>query len=328
MHAKTAIIAGTFVIAYLAVVLRVAHGWAAAFAVAVFHYAMFQSTIGIAHDATHGAYSRNQKTNARISKVFDVLGIDSRLWIDSHVKLHHAAPNVPSWDSAIESFALVRLHPGAPWRPWHRVQHVTMFVVYLLVTIFQVYVLEILALAQSVEGYREAGPRLVRIVAKKGAMLGVSILAPLALADATAGQVIAGALVGHALCGLTIGLVFQTTHLTTGTTFRDPDGDGFLDGSYAEHLIATTADFAASSPVITWIAGGLNLHVAHHFFPQVSQTHLPALTRIVRDTALELGVPYRSFTFGEAIRGHFRLLRELGRPIRTVPRPMVQAVVQ
>ena len=60
---------------------------------------------------------------------------------------------VPLHDSAIESFSLVRLHPKTRGGRIHRFQHVYMFGIYALVTIFQVYLLEPISFAQSVVGF-------------------------------------------------------------------------------------------------------------------------------------------------------------------------------
>jgi linoleoyl-CoA desaturase len=308
------VIAAVFAASYGAVLSNRLAGAPLVLAVVVMHYAMFLSTIGIAHDATHGAWSRSRRVNRIVGRGFDLVGIDAAHWIDNHLRSHHAAPNVPDVDSAIESFALVRLHPRAPWRPWHRWQHVYMFGVYALVTIFQVYLLELVSFRQHLVGFRARDTRgkVLAMIGKKLFFLGYSLLVPLAIVLAPAWQVVLGALLGHVAGGLTIGIVFQTTHLAEGTTFPTPDARGALDLSFSEHVLATTAEFAVESPIVTWIAGGLNLHVTHHLFPHVSQVHLPALSRIVRETAREHGVPYRSFGLVAAIRSHVRVLRALG----------------
>jgi len=59
------------------------------------------------------------------------------------------------------------------------------------------------------------------------------------------------------------------------------------------HIFATTADYATESPLVAWLAGGLNHHVVHHLCPFVCHTHYAPLTRIVRETAEEFGIPYR-----------------------------------
>ena len=64
------------------------------------------------------------------------------------------------------------------------------------------------------------------------------------------------------------------------------------------------------NPVVGWLAGGLNHHIAHHLCPFVCHTHYAPLTRIVRETAQEFGVPYRqNRTMTQAIRQHLVLLK-------------------
>jgi linoleoyl-CoA desaturase len=65
--------------------------------------------------------------------------------------------------------------------------------------------------------------------------------------------------------------------------------------------------------VVGWLAGGLNHHIAHHLCPFVCHTHYASLTRIVKETAEEFGVPYRQHpTMSRAIVHHLILLKQLG----------------
>jgi linoleoyl-CoA desaturase len=191
-----------------------------------------------------------------------------------------------------------------------------MFFVYALVTVFQIYFQEPVAFAQRVVGFdRKPGwtTELARMLAKTVLVLGHSLVLPLVVLREPWWMIVVGWTLGHALCGLAIGIIFQTTHLHEGTSFIEPDENGELPGSFAEHILKTTSEFSTENWLVTWIAGGLNLHVTHHLFPQVSQIHLPALSRIVRETAREYGMPYTEYTLFGAVRSHLRLLERLGR---------------
>lgn len=284
-------------------------------ALVAWQFVQFLMTIGIAHDAAHGAYSRSARINARIVKIFDFFGIDAKHWIETHVDSHHAMPNVPLRDSAIESFSMVRLHPRTRASPLSRHQHRYMFLVYSMVTLFQVYLLEPVAFAQNVVGFERKpgwGKTLATMLAKKAFVLGYSLILPLVVLQQNWYLIVGGWWLGHMACGLAIGVIFQTTHLHEGTSFVEPDEKGRLPHSFATHILRTTSEFSTDSPFVTWICGGLNLHVTHHLFPRVSQVHLPALSRIVRRTAHEYGVPYTAYTFLGALRSHLRMLKRLG----------------
>ena len=102
---------------------------------------------------------------------------------------------------------------------------------------------------------------------------------------------VAGAfLLVHLFVGLAVTLVFQTTH-TIDTTYFPMDRGEFDNGVY--HIFATTADYATENPLVGWLAGGLDHHIVHHLCPFVCHTHYAPLTRIVKETAEEFGVPYR-----------------------------------
>jgi linoleoyl-CoA desaturase len=110
--------------------------------------------------------------------------------------------------------------------------------------------------------------------------------------------------------GLSVVLVFQTTHVIEETYFPLHRSE-FENGVY--HVFATTADYATENPVVGWLVGGLNHHVVHHLCPYVCHTHYAPLTRIVKETAEEFGVPYRQHaTMTKAIRHHLLLLKQLG----------------
>jgi linoleoyl-CoA desaturase len=122
---------------------------------------------------------------------------------------------------------------------------------------------------------------------------------------------VAGAFVlVHLIVGLSVSLVFQTTHTIDSTHF--PESRNEFDNS-VYHIFATTADYATANPVVAWLAGGLNHHIAHHLCPFVCHTHYAPLTRIVQETAEEFGIPYRQNpTMTRAIWHHLVLLKQLG----------------
>jgi linoleoyl-CoA desaturase len=117
-------------------------------------------------------------------------------------------------------------------------------------------------------------------------------------------------LLSHLVIGLSVALVFQTSHTVDDTYFPSVRGE-FDHGIY--HIFATTADYATRNPVVSFLTGGLNHHIAHHLCPFVCHTHYPHITRIVRETAAEFNIPYREHpTMTKAIRHHLVLLKQLG----------------
>lgn len=105
----------------------------------------------------------------------------------------------------------------------------------------------------------------------------------------------------------------QVAHVGDEVAFLQKDAAGNVAGSWAAQQIATSADFAHGSWFWTHASGGLNYQVVHHLFPGVSHTHYPAIAPIVLEAAKRHGVPYKVYpSFWQALRGHFRHLRNVG----------------
>ena len=87
-----------------------------------------------------------------------------------------------------------------------------------------------------------------------------------------------------------------------------------LDVDPLTHQLRTTSNFGTESKIFTWLCGGLNHQIEHHLFPQMSHIHLRKIAPIVKKTAEEFGIPYRSSTtYFQAISKHTKMLRTLGR---------------
>lgn len=316
MFGKTALIFGAFFSSYALIVANYFAGAGLFFALVFMHFSLFLTTIGVAHDATHYCYFKSRCANEAMWIIFDLLGVNSHFWVKGHVHSHHHSPNVALFDSAIDSVSIVRFHPKTRYHPIARYQHLYMFAVYGLATLYQCYVAEIVSLKQNFIGFRDGDRRsrlnLVKMYGFKLFMAGYTFMVPLAVVKAPWYLIVLGCFAGHFVCGLTIGIVFMTTHLAQDTSFPEADGEAFLPLPHAEHILATTADFSVGNPLVTWIAGGLNLHVAHHLFPSISQIHLPQITKIVEEVAREHGLSYRRYSLLGALRSHLRLLKQLG----------------
>jgi linoleoyl-CoA desaturase len=73
-----------------------------------------------------------------------------------------------------------------------------------------------------------------------------------------------------------------------------------------------TNDFGTKNPVMNFIMGGLNHHIAHHLFPQVNHNIIPGITKLISETASEQKLPYKCFSLREVMISHVRLLKKKG----------------
>ncbi len=270
--------------------------------------------LNIAHDSNHNAISSRPLVNKTLNYVFDLCGISSYMWRFLHHRGHHSCINVHEEDDAISGRGIFRFTPYEVRTPLHRFQHIYALFLYALFSLDYVFLKDFRCFFFPSHEYLRSARHPLReyaiLFAGKGFYITYMLILPV-MALGTSPLLVAGAfLLVHLVVGLSVTLVFQTTH-TIDTTYFPADRGEFENGVY--HIFATTADYATENPLVGWLAGGLNHHIVHHLCPFVCHTHYAPLTRIVRETAEEFGVPYRQHpTMTRAIRHHLILLKQLG----------------
>jgi len=270
--------------------------------------------LNIAHDSNHNAISSVRSVNQALNYVFDVCGINSYMWRILHHRGHHSCINLHGEDDALTGRRIFRFTPHEPHARWQRFQHIYALFFYALFSLDYVFVRDFESFFFPSHGYLKRTKHPVReyaiLFAGKAFYLTYMIILPVVLLGKSPLLVALAFVLTHIIIGLTVSLVFQTTHTVDSTYFPSSRSE-FDNGVY--HIFATTADYATETPLVAWLVGGLNHHIVHHLCPFVCHTHYGALTRIVKQTAEEYGVPYRqNRTMTRAIVHHLMLLKRLG----------------
>jgi linoleoyl-CoA desaturase len=270
--------------------------------------------LNIAHDSNHNAISSVPSVNKILNYIFDLCGINSYMWRILHHRGHHSCINLQGEDDALTGRGIFRFTPHEPRMRLHRFQHIYALFFYALFSLDYVFLRDFESFFFPTHDYQKRTRHPKReyfiLFAGKGFYLTYMLVLPVVVLGKSLLLVAGSFLLVHLIIGLTVSLVFQTTHTIDTTYF--PSGRGEFDNS-VYHIFATTADYATSNPLVGWLVGGLNHHIAHHLCPFVCHTHYASLTRIVEETAGEFGVPYRQHpTMTRAIRHHLILLKQLG----------------
>jgi linoleoyl-CoA desaturase len=285
-------------------------------------YALAACALGfnLFHDSIHGSLSDSPRRNLAFARLACVLlGASRALWAHKHNVLHHRFTNVFQFDDDLETRGSLRLSPRQPWEPKYRGQQLFFPLLYSLTTLEWIFVKDFAQYATGRMNPWQAVPPMSRAEkaefwACKAAYLGLFVGLPFAFQPA--GKVVAGLLLFHLTLGLSLALIFNLAHAMEASDFPvpGPGSPATLDSEWAAHQMRTTVNFATANRWLGWFAGGLNFQVEHHLFPLVSHTHYPALSRIVRRTAEEFGLPYHCHpTWRGALASHYRMLRRLGR---------------
>ncbi|TCS88360.1 linoleoyl-CoA desaturase [Anseongella ginsenosidimutans] len=274
---------------------------------------MFLIFLNVVHDAAHEAIFKSRKLNLIFTWFLELFGTNNRLWRTRHLDSHHIYPNIFGWDVDIKQSPLVRIADNSPFLSFHRFQHLYMPVVYFVYTLNWLIYRDFKDITEKRLGpkvnvrypwYQVAG----MILAKITYVLYILVV-PVLLLPVSFWTIFLAFLLMHFTTSFVTIFALVSSHVGENAVFPQPDEEGRLPHTWAEHQLITTADYAADNPLVTFLLGGFNLHVVHHLFPNVSHVHYPALTEILKETAAEFNIEYRSFSLGEALMSHWKLLR-------------------
>lgn len=276
--------------------------------------------LSVMHDANHGAYSGKAWVNKMLGYSLNLVGANAFNWKIQHNVLHHSFTNVHDHDEDISPRGVLRLSPSTPWKKAHRYQFIYAWFLYGLMTIAWLgykdfvrivrYQQSGLAAKQKANITREW---IILIVTKLG-YIGYIFLMPLFLTSLPWWQILTGVILMHYVAGFLLAIVFQPAHVSEGTEFPVPDDTNKLETNWTVHQLLTTSNFGNKSRWFSWYVGGLNFQIEHHLFPNICHVHYKRISDIVRKTAHEFGLPYKTFnTFVEALHAHTRLLKTLGK---------------
>lgn len=271
--------------------------------------------LNIGHDAAHNAIFKRRKSNERLLMVFEMLGTSSFLWKQRHIYTHHAFPNVLGYDSDVQQTNVVKIFPNDRHRKIHRFQHWYMPLLYMVYILRWVIYRDFKhAFSKEIGAYDNKKfpiKELVKMIVSKLVYLGYLIVVPAIYFEWSLMWSVSLFLIQTLAGSLVIVMVLLSSHVGEDAVFPEPNQEGELPFSWAEHQVITTADFATRSRWITEIFGGFNHHVIHHLFPDVCHCHYPMLTPILESVAGKHLLHYRSEKdILSAVRSHFRLLKK------------------
>lgn len=318
IYFKTFVVFGWMIASYIALVFFAPSLWIAIPLAVSLAGAMAASAFCVQHDGGHKAYSNLPWMNKIAALSLDFIGASSYLWYWKHAVLHHTYSNIPGQDTDIELGSVMRLCPQQKRRWFHRFQHLYLWVLY-----------GVMAARWHLWGDfkdwftgkigphpipRPKGLDLFLFLGGKAFSIGWLIVLPMFFHEWW--LVVAFYLGVTGVMGVLLSVVFQLAHCVEEADFPSPvEGTLRMENAWAIHQVQTTADFARTSKVLTFLLGGLNFQIEHHLMPHVCHIHYPALSPIVEKLCGEYGVRYSSHpTFWAGVVSHYRWLKRMGQP--------------
>lgn len=275
--------------------------------------------LSVMHDANHGASTKSARINNFIGYSLNLVGANAFNWKVQHNVLHHTYTNVHEEDEDISPRGALRLTPHSDWKKVHKYQFIYAWFLYGLMTIVWLFYKDFSRLykyqqngmlkAQMASAVKEW----TILLTTKLFYISYIFVLPLVLTSLVWWQILIGILAMHYIAGFILAIIFQPAHVIEGTEFPLPDETRTLENNWAVHQLMTTTNFGNKSKWFSWYVGGLNFQIEHHLFPNICHVHYNKIASIVKFTAHEFGLPYKSSkTFFQALAGHARLLKQLG----------------
>jgi linoleoyl-CoA desaturase len=272
----------------------------------------------IMHDANHEAYSKNKYVNIALGNLMNILGANSSIWKLQHNVLHHSFTNIQDADEDINSPEFLRFSPHRPLKPIHRYQHIYAWFLYGFMIILKVLYTDFKQAfhyreIEIIKSRKEFVNLIMKISFWKVIYFGVFLVVPMFEMPFSPWMILLGFFLMHYVVGMCMAVIFQAAHVMPQTEFPAPTPTGKMDNNWAVHQLITTTNFAPNNKLLSWYVGGLNFQVEHHLFPNICHVHYKDISKIVRQTAEEYGIPYNTIgRFREAIAEHAKMLYMLG----------------
>lgn len=276
--------------------------------------------MNVMHDGNHGSYSSKEWLNKIMGASIYILAGNVYNWKVQHNVLHHTYTNIHGHDEDLDAGRIIRFTEHAEWRGFHRFQHYYSVFLYGLLTLNWAITTDFKQMRNylkrklSYGKYPNPAKEWSVLIITKLIYLSIWIVLPMLILDIAWWKVLIGFFAMHYTAGLILSIVFQLAHVVEETEMPQPSDDGSMKNTWAIHQLFTTANFSTKNRIVNWFTGGLNHQVEHHIFPNISHIHYTNISKIVKQTAREYGLPYNEYkTTRQAIISHFRHLRDLGK---------------
>lgn len=319
LHLKTVVMFSLYLIPYILLFIFDMPWWLQLISAVVMGIGMAGVGMNVMHDANHGSYSSKKWVNKIMGGSIYILAGNVYNWQVQHNVLHHTYTNIHGHDEDLDAGRVMRFTEHAPWKRFHRFQHIYGVFLYGLLTINWVLTADFkqtnsyLKRKLSYGKFPKPVIQWITLIGSKLLYAVVWIVIPILFTDIAWWKILIGFFIMHYVAGLILSVVFQLAHVVEDTIMPLPDDTGTMKNTWAIHQLFTTVNFSTNNKIVNWFTGGLNHQVEHHIFPNISHVHYKKISDIVKKTANEFNLPYHEYkTTRKALIAHFNYLKEMG----------------
>lgn len=280
------------------------------FCFVVFGFAALLFAFNFAHDFSHGTVFRKANwNNFGFILIYAINGAHAEAWKERHIKSHHFAPNVSTYDSDLEISSLIRVIPNSEYKWFHKFQHLYAPLAYTTYSLFWVFIKDFsIVFNNTGKGFQYY----LTFGIQKTFYLTYLLILPILFSHQPWLTVVVGFVIMHLLQSLFLLFTFFMTHHVEGVEYPTVNKAGYINTSWIMNQIKSSNDMYPYSDIANFILGGFNNHIAHHLFPQVHHIHYPQLNRILYRVLMENGIKPNQTTYWGGVCSHLRHLKRMG----------------
>lgn len=269
--------------------------------------------INSAHDASHNILFRSRRSNELTCMfAFFFLGIDGMLWKLRHIHSHHQDTNIHDHDPDIIENSFLRLSPTNKKRWIFRFQQFYAPFIYTIVLSHTFVIKDFLHVLERDLDYTKKikNPTLtwIRVISVKLLYVLLVIGVPYLFFNISISHALICLAVMHLSASSFFAFTVSLNHFVEESEFyhEKPNITWF------EHHLKTSNDWHPENRAIGFLLGGVNTHLAHHLFPNISHRHYPKVSKIIYKHCDENNITIHTNTFWKGVRSHYRFLKKMG----------------
>jgi linoleoyl-CoA desaturase len=257
----------------------------------------FLATLG--HESTHNALSEKKWVNTVMNTTLDLIGFSTKNYRNKH-SVHHNFTNVSKTDPDLDLGSLIRTDAAQSKYWFHKFQHLYFPFLY------SVSGIHLLFNPHNFTSFAKFNSWLLKMTPH----LVFFLILPILSHGIFLGLVSYGIFL--VLGGLYVSLLNQPMHFFLDSKIYLPKNKS-INKEFALLMIDSTTSFYPQDRLTNFLTVGVNNHLIHSLFPNISSIHYPQLYSIViEELKLENIVVNQYNSWRELFKSHILYLRQMG----------------
>jgi linoleoyl-CoA desaturase len=257
----------------------------------------FLATLG--HEATHNTLSTRKWINNLVNAALDLIGFSTKSYRTKHA-VHHNFTNVSQIDPDLNLGSLIRTEQSQTKYWFHRFQQYYFPILYAISSLHLLYnPANFTSFSSTLSWVKRMLPHFIVFIAIPIWFQGIFLW-------------LVGYSIFMAIGGLYVSFLNQPMHFFDSSQVYIPTKQ-VIDKEFALLMIDSSTSYRPQDVITNYFTVGVNNHLMHSLFPNISSIHYPKLYGFVVQVLHKEEIHATSFdNFRSLIKSHYIYLKKLG----------------